>query len=221
MRTGDITMKSFVRSSFMRMPLYLVFVLLIVSPTAYARDLFEARVSYGMLNANPNMDSLCTSCATSAPSVTPAYGLGADGILTLPLPFVPGLGLRYENMELSTTKSGQDHKANFSRTALLLNWRPIDNLIFAGPVLTYGLSHSTDYKVTEFGVQKASFSAGSAKSYSVGLEAGVKLIGFSVGAELGYQDFRWGDATDSTGNAPKQDINMSGTYGKFILGFSI
>lgn len=201
--------------------LSLLSVLTLFSPVAQARDLFEARVSYGLLNANPNMDSLCPSCATSAPSVTPAYGLGADGILTLPLPFIPGIGLRYENMELSTSKSGQDHKANFSRTALLLNWRPIDNLIFVGPVLTYGLSHSTAFDVTEFGVKKASFSSDSVKSYSVGLEAGVKLIGFSVGAELGYQDFRWDDATDSTGNAPKQDINMSGTYGKFILGFSI
>ncbi|WP_347357754.1 hypothetical protein [Bdellovibrio sp.] len=201
--------------------LSLLSVLTFFSPVAQARDLFEARVSYGMLNANPNLDSLCSGCATSAPSVTPAYGLGADAILTLPLPFIPGIGLRYENMELTTSKSGQEYKGNFSRTALLLNWRPIDNLIFVGPILTYGLSHSTDFNVTEFGVKKASFSADSVKSYSVGIEAGVKLIGFSVGAEVGYQDFRWNDATDSTGNAPKQDINMSGTYGKLVLGFSI
>ncbi|MFV8257730.1 hypothetical protein ACNQKP_07985 [Bdellovibrio bacteriovorus] len=216
-------MEWFSGSSFMRLFNILILGLFVclLSPVAQARDLFEARLSYGMLNSDPDLNSLCVDCATSAPSVTPFYGLGADGIVTLPIPLLPGIGIRYENMKFSTSKSGLDYTANFSRTALLLNWRPIDNLIYAGPILTYGLSHSTDLKVTEFGVKKASYSAGSPSSYTVGLEAGVKLIGFSLGAEFGYQNFQWNDATDSTGNAPSQDINMNGTYGKFILGFSI
>lgn len=192
-----------------------------VSGVAQARDLFEVRLSYGMLTPDPDLNSLCTGCVSAAPSISPFYGLGADGIITLPIPLLPGIGIRYENMELMATNSGLDYTANFNRTALLLNWRPIDNLIYAGPILTYGMSHSTNLKVTESGVTKAKYSAGSASSYSVGLEAGVKLIGFSLGAEFGYQNFQWNDATDSTGNAPSQDINMNGTYGKFILGFSI
>lgn len=194
---------------------------LLTSTNAMARDLFEARLSYGLLNSDPSFAPLCTNCVNTAPNPVAAYGLGVDGILTLPLPFVPGLGLRYENMESSSTKSGLEYNATFTRTALLFNWRPIDNLIYVGPIFTYGLSHSTKMKVTEFGVLKSNYSTGSASSYSLGVEAGVKLIGFSIGAELGYQDFRWNDAQDSTGNAPSQDINMSGTYGKFILGFSI
>lgn len=194
---------------------------LLFSFNALARNFFEARLSYGLLSSNPSLSPLCTSCVNTAPDPVAAYGLGIDGIVTLPLVLAPGVGLRYENMESSTTKSGLDYNATFTRTALLINWRPIDNLIYAGPIFTYGLSHSAKMKVTEFGVLKSNYSTGSATSYSLGMEVGVKLIGFSIGAELGYQDFRWNDAQDSTGNAPSQDINMSGTYGKFILGFSI
>jgi hypothetical protein len=55
-------------------------------------------------------------------------------------------------------------------------------------------------------------------SYSAGLEAGANLLGFRVGAEAGYQDMKWKDATDATGLGAKQDINMSGTYAKILFG---
>lgn len=45
-------------------------------------------------------------------------------------------------------------------------------------------------------------------------------MGIIVGGELGYMDFRWKNARDSTGNAPTQDINMSGTYLKLAVGYS-
>nr|WP_295900560.1 hypothetical protein [uncultured Bdellovibrio sp.] len=189
--------------------------------SSQAHALFEARVSYGLLATNADLGPLCPTCSAPAPSIVPTYGLGADAILTLPIPLIPGVGIRYENMGLTASSGGVDFKADYTRTALILNWRPIDNFIYLGPILTYGISHTTKLKAEDGGVKKADFSADSVKSYSVGLEGGLKLIGFSVGAEIGYLDFRWNDAKDSTGNAPTQDINMSGTYAKFILGFSI
>ncbi|WP_253696373.1 hypothetical protein [Bdellovibrio bacteriovorus] len=201
-------------------PFILALVFLTVGAlTSPAHALFETRVTYGMLANNPDLDPLCPTCAAETPSVSNAYGLGADAILTIPFPFVPGVGLRYENMSFTT--SGIDYTMDYTRTALLINWRPIDNLFFLGPIFTWGLSHSTRLKAEEGGVLKADFSSDSVKSYSLGLEGGVKLTGFIVGAEVGYLDFRWDGAEDATGNAATQDINMSGTYGKIILGFSI
>lgn len=198
---------------------FLAIVSVLLSSQAHA--LFEARVSYGLLATNADLSPLCPTCSADAPSIVPTYGLGADAILTLPIPLIPGVGLRYENMGLTAGAGGVDFKADYTRTALILNWRPIDSFLYLGPILTYGISHSTKLTATDGGTKKADFSADSVSSYSVGLEAGLKLIGFSVGAEVGYLDFRWNDAEDSTGNAPTQDINMSGTYAKIILGFSI
>lgn len=188
-----------------------------------AHAIFEGRLTYGLLASNTNLDPLCPSCSASAPSMASSYGLGLDGIVTLPLPipYIPSFGLRYESMDMTASHSGLDYKSEFTRTSLLLSWHPIDNFIFLGPILTYGIAHTTNIKGDEAGLRKADFSAGTARSYSLGVEGGIKLMDFSVGAELGYLDFRWNDSKDSTGNAPTQDINMSGTYFKILLGFSI
>jgi len=196
-----------------------VFVSVLLSSPAFA--LFEARVSYGLLASNTDLEPLCPTCSGEAPSIVPTYGLGADAILTLPFPYVPGIGLRYENMGLTAGSGGLDFKADFTRTAVILNWRPVDGFFYLGPILTYGISHTTKLKAEEGGTKKADFNSDSTSSYSLGVEGGVKLIGFTLGAEAGYMDFRWNDAKDATGNAPTQDINMSGPYAKFILGFSI
>ncbi|MBO9666487.1 MAG: hypothetical protein J7501_06695 [Bdellovibrio sp.] len=186
-----------------------------------AQAFFEARVTYGFLKSDVDLGDLCSNCIASAPSIVPTYGLGADAIFTLPIPLIPGFGIRYENMGLSVSSGASDYEANFTRTAILVNCRIIDTLIYVGPILSYGISHSGTFKVSEGGTEKSHFSPGSTTSYSAGLEAGVKLIGFAVGAELGYMNFNWKDSVDSTGNNSTQDINMSGPYGKLVLGFSI
>lgn len=184
-----------------------------------AHALFDLKLSYGLLASNPDLSQLYSG-GSSVPSVAPTYGLGLDGVVNLPmLPF--GFGLRYENMGMTASGSGLDFKADYTRTALLVNYRFIDTLLYVGPIATYGISHSDSLKVTENGVEKSNFSSSSVTSYSVGLEAGVKLLAFSVGAEVGYEDFHWKGAHDDTGNNPDRDINMSGSYVKAVLGFGI
>lgn len=202
---------------FSSVPLILMLSLL----SANAHALIDARVSYGLLATTADLGPLCPSCSADAPAIVPTYGLGADVIVTLPIPLMPGVGIRYENMGLSASSNNVEFEANYTRTALLLTWRPIDTFLYLGPNLTYGLSHSTSLTAVDNGTKRADFSADGVSSYSVGLEAGIKLIGFSVGAEVGYMNFQWKDAKDATGNAPTQDINMSGTYTKILLGFSI
>ncbi|MGZ3744252.1 MAG: hypothetical protein ACXVB1_12505 [Pseudobdellovibrionaceae bacterium] len=189
----------------------------IISLPAHA--LFDARLTYGLLASKPDMASLFPG-QSSLPTVAPTYGLGADVIVSPPL-FPIGFGLRYENMGVSASSGSLEFKANYTRTAILLNYRLIDTLVFLGPIFSYGLSHSGSVKALNGGTEIANFGSSKISSYSVGLEAGVKLIGINVGAEAGYQDFRWKDAQDSTNTLATQDINMSGSYVKVLLGIGI
>ncbi len=187
--------------------------------TTKAHALFDIKLTYGLLASNPGLGDLYSG-TTTLPSIAPTYGWGADAVIKLPL--IPiGFGLRYENMGMTVSSSGLEFKTAYTRTALLLNYRLIDTLLYLGPIATYGLSHSTDIKATENGSDQSHFSSDSVSSYSIGVEAGVKLLTFSVGAELGYEDFRWKGAKDSTGHLSDRDINMSGTYGKIMVGFGI
>lgn len=185
-----------------------------------AHALVDLRLNYGLLVSNTDLSPLCPSCGGSAPSIVPTYGLGADVVVNLPLPLLPGFGLRYEDMGLTASGNGVEFKEKYTRTALLLNYHIIDTLIYLGPIVTYGVSHSVSMKATESGTVKADFGGGSQTSYSLGLEGGVHLAGLIVGGEVGYMDFRWKNAVDATGNAPTQDINMSGTYLKLAVGYS-
>lgn len=198
--------------------LFLAFGMTISLP---AHALFEARLTYGLLGSKPDLAPLFTAApAGSLPSVAPTYGLGADFIVSPPF-FPIGVGLRYENMGLDVSSGAYQFKASYTRTAFLLNYRLIDTLMFLGPIFSYGLSHSGELKANQNGVETGKWTSDKISSYSVGLEAGVKLIGFHLGAEAGYEDFRWKDAKNSYNAASSQDINMSGTYAKVLLGFGI
>lgn len=187
--------------------------------TSSAHAIFDVRLTYGLLASKPSMTPLFPN-QTELPTVAPTYGLGADFIVSPPL-FPLGFGLRYENMGVEATVNTLEFKANYTRTAFLLNYRLIDTLVFVGPILSYGMSHSGNIKAFTNGTETANFSSDKISSYSVGLEAGVKLIGFQVGAEAGYQDFRWKNAHDETNTLADQDFNMSGSYVKVLLGFGI
>jgi hypothetical protein len=193
--------------------------LMISVASVQAHALVDVRLTYGLLGSKPDLASMFPGTPGTLPDVTPTYGLGADIIVSPP--FVPlGVGLRYENMGVTASTSGNEFKADYKRTSLLVNYRIIDTLLYLGPIFSYGLSHSGEIKATQPS-GTSTWGSSSISSYSVGLEAGAKLIGFRVGAEAGYQDFRWKDATDSTGSGTKQDINMSGTYAKITVGFGI
>lgn len=191
---------------------------LCVSTQAFA--LFEAKLTYGLLGSKSYFDSVYDGATTSLPSIVPTYGLGADAVVTLPL-FPIGFGLRYENQGLTASSGGLEFKTDYTRTAIIINSRLIDTLLYLGPVFTYGMSHSGTAKASQSGYN-TKFSSSSMSSYSIGLEAGAKLIGFNVGAEVGYMNFMWKNATDSTGTiSGSRNIDLSGTYAKIMLGIGI
>lgn len=191
--------------------------------TSIAFALFEVRVHYGLATPKQSISELCGSCAnpTASPDIPVNYGIGADALIKVPL-FTHGfgLGIRYENLGFTANTDTISSKASMTRTAVLINYRLIDTLVFLGPIASFGLSHSGNFSITESGTKIADFTGGSISSYSVGIEAGVKLIAFNIGAEVGYIDEKWKGATSQLGSGSTNDINLSGNYGKIHLGFS-
>ncbi len=200
------------------------FLITVLLPTS-SWALFEARATYGFLASKQDITDLCQGNCTApanAPGIVPTYGAGFDAIVNLPL--MPlGFGLRYEKMALSTSSSSIEASANYSRSAILVNYRLIDTIVHFGPIASYGISHTGGFTIKENGVTKFDVTPGSMSSYSVGLELEVKpliVVPIIVGAEVGIMGFNWKNCTNSV-NSTTKDINMSGNYAKVFIGFDI
>lgn len=199
--------------------------LFVVSTPLSSWALFEARVTAGVTQAKPDIQSICgTSCTTpsNAPDSTYVPGAGFDAIVKLPLiPF--GFGVRYEGIKLTGENSSMTTEVKYSRTAVLVNYRLIDTIVHFGPIASYGISHTGSMAIKEGGVTRVDISATSISSYSVGLELEVKpliVIPIIVGAEAGYMGHKWNGVTNSIDNS-KTDVDLSGTYIKVFIGLDI
>lgn len=188
--------------------------LLFISQPSMA--LFEVRAGYGILSSKPNLSNYYVG---SVPSAAPNAGLTFDAIATIPLVGIGG-GLRLENMKVSSDNSTLDVENQLNRTSLIINYRLIDTLIYLGPIMTYGLSHSNSIKLKAGGTEVSHISSNNVSSYSIGIEAGASLLGFLVGAELGTMNMKYKDAKDSLTNQT-HDLDMSGSYAKIFVGFGI
>lgn len=188
---------------------------------APAMALVEARLTYGLLVSNPNLGSLYTGTST-VPSVAPNYGLGADVLIFPPL-MSWGFGLRQENLGLNASGGGLEFKSTATRSSAVLAYRFINTLLHVGTIFTYGLAHSGGVEVTEGGgTLSLKWEPGSVSSYSAGIEAGIGLGLFVLGAEAGYQSMTWNKMKDSTGTSTSRpNTDMSGTYSKIYLGLGI
>lgn len=194
-------------------------VLLATLFTLNAHALVELRLNYSLLTSNTDLKNTTTSTAT-LPSISAASGLGADFFISPPGTDF-GFGARYEKQASTIGDSTLKFESDFSRTAALVNYRLINTLLFTGPVFTYGLSHSGSFKSSAGGVTLTDFSPGSASSYSVGWELGVKLLTFRIGAEVGYESLKWTSCVDAKGALSNRDIDLSGTYAVVLLGVGI
>lgn len=184
-----------------------------------AHALVEARLTYGALGSKPDLTAIYSG-ATAVPAVAPNVGIGFDALFIVPVIGIGG-GIRYENLGFNASSGSLEYKSQATRTSVIVNWRLINTVMYLGPIATVGMSHTNNIKWTE-GANSTDFSPDTTSSYSVGLEAGVSLLGFLVGAEAGYQNMKWNKVKDSTGTfAGTPDLDMSGSYMKVILGFSI
>lgn len=185
-----------------------------------AQAIVEARVTYGLLASKPDLTKVSVGGVTDVPAAAANYGIGADALFIIPIVGL-GFGIRYENLGFKLGQAGLEFKTSTSRTALLVNYRIINTLLYLGPIFTYGVSHSNNMTV-EYGATKADLTPESSSSYSAGIEAGAKLGGFMLGAEAGYQSLLWKGLTDKNSVITSMpDLDMSGTYIKATLGFGI
>lgn len=178
--------------------------------------LIEGRITYGGNSSTVNLNDFNTS-SPSAKTNLVNQGIGADLIVTPPL-FPLGLGVRYENLGFKVSDSLAGIDTNVTRTAALINYRIIDTLLFVGPIASFGLSHSGKLKVSVNGVETSNFEAKNGTSSSFGIEAGGRLVGLQVGAEIGVQQTTL-NFEDSTNNT-KKDVVFDGNYFKVAVGFS-
>lgn len=161
-----------------------------------SQALFEARVGYG--TTKPDEDTY------QGTAVDDMNGFNLDLIFEPPLISDMGFGVRYEKM---TTDIGANTEGDFERISALVNYRFIDLFAYFGVIGTIGLSN--DFTTETAGVTSSNYDP--KLNYSIGLEGGVSLGLFSVGAEFGK-------LFAEVENPGSPDIDLSGVYGKVILG---
>lgn len=200
---------------------FLVFLIALLTINS-ANALVEARLSYGLLGSKPDLAAIYNG-TTAVPAIVPNMGVGVDALFIIPIVGLGG-GIRYENLGFTASSNGLEYKSQITRTSLVVNYRIINTLMYLGPIATLGMSHSNNIKWTDSNPAglSADLTPDSASSYSVGLEAGVSLLGFIIGAEAGYQNLKWNSLKDSKNViTTTPDLDMSGTYAKIMFGFGI
>lgn len=204
--------------------------LLLASTPAFA--LVDIRGGYGVNNGDPS-DVNGMFVGPTVSDFKSLNGLTADAMIHLPLIGL-GFGLRFEDMSstLNDNVSGGtlNRKLEVQRTSAVVDYRLIDTLVYIGGIATYGLSHNIKYSYTCpsggfcTGLQSFDGSANSPKSYSVGIEGGLKLALLTVGAEVGYSvitatNFSSGAVNPLTNTSGSTvGYNFSGAYFKILAG---
>lgn len=181
----------------------------------------EVRGHFGSGNGSPDDYNNAYFKFQDGPELTKQKYLGVDAIVKVPL--IPiGFGLRYETLGEERKAFAEKADLEASRFSLLLNYRFIDTLVYVGALATYGLSHDMTLKIP---TDPEKITSDSSKSYSIGLEGGVKLGLFRLGAEVGQMFMKFDGLKDNTGVKPTKnglsinEIDLSGLYYKIILGF--
>jgi hypothetical protein len=192
-------------------------ILLFQAPKASA--IFELKVGYGTLASKPDLLGFYGGAATM-PSAIPTVGMTMDAIVTIPLVGIGG-GIRTEDMKISYDSDVLGISNSFKRTSIILNYRLLNTLVYLGPIVTLGVNHSNELKLTSGGTDLSKVKSSKVSSYSAGLEVGASVIGLMAGAELGYMSMKYKDATDELDAAKVHDIDMSGSYVKLFVGFGI
>jgi hypothetical protein len=134
------------------------------------------------------------------------------------LPVIPiGVGIRHEWFNLNEGSGGSDVDLKATNLSLLVDWRIIKaGPFYLGPIVSVGHpSAKVDFKSGNVSLDK--HINGNTVSYGGGLEAGVYLGPFLVGAEAGYQNIKFkGD--NNQGNTARFDA--SGVYAKAMVGLT-
>ena len=134
------------------------------------------------------------------------------------LPIVAGL--RYERgsaMEdvQHPVLGGTNWDLEYRRLSGVVGWRILDNMIgYLGPIVTVGLLHEAKLEQGLLGVTTNTDLDGDGVSATVGVEAGVNLMDWLLGGEIGYQSLKF-EASDQFNT----ETDLSGKYIRFVAGY--
>lgn len=186
----------------------------------HGHALVEVRAHYGLGTTPAEEYNAAYFKLQDGPELTGAKVLGVDLLVSPPM-FNLGIGLRVEAAKEEDSAFATDVKMAYTRTSLLLNYRLIDTLFFAGPIASVGLKHRFEMAIP---TDPEKISSESATSYSLGFEGGAQLGIILIGAEVGYQSLKFksfkeidGSPWDNNGITISQ-LDMSGMYYKVMLG---
>ncbi len=170
--------------------------LLLLTPLS-SQALFEVRAGYGTTQMDEE--------TYLGFAVEDMKGFNLDLIIEPPLLTDMGFGVRYEKMAFDI---GTGTEAELERISALVNYRIIDLFAYFGVIATVGISN--DFTTETAGVTADNYDP--KLNYSAGVEGGISLGIIQVGAEIG----KFFGEVENPGFA---DIDISGLYGKVLVGF--
>ena len=181
--------------------------------------LLELRGGVGLNAANPHsFEDRVNSISGQDLNSSTFDNYNADVFVNLPV--VPtGVGLRKEWINQKESSGGDEWKLNAKNISVLVDWRIINTLVYLGPIVGIGYpSAKVDFNSKSTNTSDKIKSG--EPSYSAGVEAGVKLGLFLVGAEAGYSSLTLNKHSTDNSNLQTK-VDLSGFYGKLMVGLSL
>jgi hypothetical protein len=182
--------------------------------------LLELRGGVGLNAANPHsLEDRVNAVNGENLDVKNFDNYNADIFVNLPV--IPiGIGLRQEWIRQKQSSGGDSLDLNAKNLSVLVDWRILNNIVYLGPIVSIGYpSANVDFHSSSSGDTSDKVTSGR-PSYSVGAEAGVKLGFLLVGAEAGYSAVKLNNHSSDNPNV-KADVDLSGAYGKLMVGVSL
>lgn len=182
--------------------------------------LIEIRGGAGLTAADPDaFEERVNTVAGGGLSSDEFESFNADVFVNLPvLPI--GFGLRHEWLNQDQTSSAggttSEWDLDIRNVSLLVDLRLIDTKLYLGPIVSLGYPWA-ELDFRSGGTNVSDNLDADKISYSLGVEAGVNLGRFLVGAEAGYQSL---ELKKSDSPALQANVDLSGFYGKVLVGLT-
>jgi len=178
-------------------------------------DLLEVRVGAGLNFVDP--DDFDKNFESTDAEDLETYNV--DLFVNIPISPI-NAGFRYETSAQDDSGSSgvNDEKweLDVERFSILVDWRIIDTGIYVGPLASFGV-HNGTLKINENGTSADLDLDPDSVSYTLAVEAGVRLKSWIIGGEFGYQNMKLENPSSSLFNV---ETDLSGGYAKVLVGYA-
>ena len=192
--------------------------LLALSGAAQAGGILQIRGGAGVATADSNaLDDRLKAAGQNGINANDFQTYNVDVFIDLPGSPI-GFGVRQEWLNLNENSGASKAKLNASNTSALVDLRLLDTPSFyLGPIV--GIGYPTSKVKFSNGTATVDKHVSGKPSYNAGVEAGVYLGRFIIGAEAGYQQIRFNKAGGSD-NSLDGRVDAKGAYAKGMVGLA-